>query len=674
VAQPEASSGADPSPVVTSRNPNRLIDETSPYLLQHAYNPVDWQPWDEGALDEARSKDKPILLSIGYAACHWCHVMERESFEDELIAKKMNEQFVCIKVDREERPDIDAVYMDAVQAMTGHGGWPMTMFLSPNGTPFYGGTYFPPEPRHGLPAFTQVLDAVSDAYRTRRDEVVSEGTRLMAQIAEQTSPRPSSEPLTNSLLSHAVHHLSSSFDPAQGGFGTAPKFPQAPVLEFVLSSASLDLGRSQEMIDVTLDRMAKGGIYDQIGGGFSRYSVDPNWLVPHFEKMLYDNAQLARIYLRAWQLRKRPLYRRVAQETLGYLIRDMSSPDGAFYASEDADSEGIEGRFYVWTFEEFMQLAPAASAYYGVTPAGNFEGLNILTAASDEPPGEARAALLAARSRRERPARDEKILASWNALCITALAEAGAAFEQDALIEAASRCCRFVLDRMVLGGRLQHVFKDGVAKVPAMLEDYAYLTEALLTLWEITFEPAWATDALRLTEQMIDLFWDQDSVGMFTTAKDHEKLILRQKEVVESATPAPNAVAAIVMQKLAILFDRPDLTKRADDILRLAHTYMARAPQATGTFLCALGFHLSTPKELVVLGNANDPSTKALLREVWSRYIPHKVLAGGPPGIDSPLLEGKAPLDGRPTAFVCENYSCNAPVTTAEELAVQLGG
>jgi uncharacterized protein YyaL (SSP411 family) len=663
------------------RKANRLAGETSPYLLQHAYNPVDWYPWGEEALAAAREKDRPILLSIGYAACHWCHVMERESFEDPEIAEVMNKGFICIKVDREERPDLDAIYMDAIQALTGQGGWPMTVFLTPEGVPFYGGTYYPPTDRHGLPSFRKVLEAILKVWETQRDQVVEQGQLIVGQIDRFSRVVPSDEPLTESLLHGAVESMARVFDSSYGGFGLAPKFPQPPVLEFLLRRAGSGDDRASGMVQITLRQMALGGIYDQVGGGFARYSVDARWLVPHFEKMLYDNAQLAMVYTRAWQAFKAPLFKRIAEETLEYLIRDMRDPYGAFYSSEDADSEGEEGKFYVWSYEEFMSLAPEAAGYYGVTQRGNFEGANILTAAGDEPPAASREKLFAARAHRVRPGRDEKILTSWNALAIAAMAEAGAAFERRDFIEKAAEAAHFLLEK-VAGpeGRLFHSYKDGRVGVLGLLEDYAYLSEALLTLWEVTFDPHWFNRGKELVAQMIDLFWDQDQGGFFSTGSDHERLILRQKEIVESVTPSPNAVAAMAMQRLSVLTDDPRLAGRAETVLRMAYNHMAKAPQACGTFLSALDFWIETPKEIVIVGGdkgngavRDQADAITLLNVVWSRFLPNKVLAGAPPGIESPLLIDKEPIDEKATAFVCEHYACQRPTSDPQELERQLG-
>ncbi|HYN99171.1 MAG TPA: thioredoxin domain-containing protein, partial [Actinomycetota bacterium] len=614
----------------------------------------------------------PILLSVGYSACHWCHVMERESFEDEETARMMNEHFVNIKVDREERPDIDSIYMSAVQALTRSGGWPMTVFMTPDGAPFYGGTYFPPVPGRGMPSFQQVLLSLADAYENRRDEVLrsAEGVREYLQAATGAALPKSA--VGAELLDNAAASLMGELDRRFGGFGGAPKFPQAMNLEVLLRHHHrTGDGDALSGVELTLRAMANGGIYDQLGGGFARYTVDSNWLTPHFEKMLYDNGQLIRLYTRAWQLDHSPLYQRVVTESLEYLTRDMQDANGGFYASEDADSEGHEGKFYVWSYDEFMSLAPEAADYYGVTPQGNFEGSNILTAASDDAPAEARQKLFEARTGRVRPGRDEKILTSWNGLAISAFAEAGAAFGRPDLIEQGARAARFLLDNARNDtGRLMHSYKDGQARVLAMLEDYAYLAEGVLALWEVTFDPRWLDAARELTASMLDLFWDDEESGFFSTGSDHEKLILRQKEIIESVTPSPNAVAATVMQRLALLTGDEQMTAKAEAVLKLAGIYIDRVPQAVSTFLSALDFHLSTPKEIVVVGPR--PDADPLLEVIWTRYLPNKVVAGSPPGIDSPLLEDKVAINGKPTAFVCEHFACKAPTSDPKVLAGQL--
>ncbi|MGI8426758.1 MAG: thioredoxin domain-containing protein [Actinomycetota bacterium] len=671
------------SPIST----NRLADETSPYLLQHAHNPVDWYPWGEEALARARSEDRPILLSVGYAACHWCHVMERESFENEATARVMNERFVCVKVDREERPDIDSIYMDALLAMTGRGGWPMTMFLTPDAKPYFGGTYFPPTEQHGMPSFARILDAVWEAWQHRRAEIGEQTEALVEQIRSQAGA-PSSEPLTSSLISQAIGRLETSFDPVNGGFGSAPKFPQAPVLELCLRAAAGQLGRSRQMAEVTLRKMALGGIYDHLAGGFARYTVDNRWLVPHFEKMLYDNAQLSRVYTRAWQLTGDPLFKRVSIETLDYLLSDMVSgvapgtgpPDApfAFAASEDADSEGKEGKFYVWDYDEFIGVAPDGAQFYGVTKAGNFEGVNILTATGDDPPLGDRANLLEQRRSRVRPGRDDKALVSWNGLAVSALAEAGAAFGRKDLTEMAARVCRFLLDNSVdETGRLMHSYKDGRAGVLGMLEDYSYLTEGLLALWEVTFDPQWLSECRRLAEEMISLFWDEERGGFFSTGRDHEALIVRPKELIDGATPSSNGVASLLLLRLAVLTGDDAFAKKGVATLRAGHVYMSQAPQVAGTLLSALDFYLSKPQEIVVLGTG--PGADLLKTEIWRRFLPNKVVAGAELAdpstdspADSPLLAGKTLVAGRATAFVCENYACQAPTTDPAQLAEQL--
>ncbi|MEA2588371.1 MAG: uncharacterized protein QOH66_1298, partial [Actinomycetota bacterium] len=606
-----------------------------------------------------------------------CHVMERESFEDEAVAAYMNEHFVCIKVDREERPDIDSIYMDAVQAMTGQGGWPMTMFLTPDAVPFHGGTYFPPTDRGGMPGFMRVLQGVAGIWQDKRDEVRKQSGAVLERLqAFADAASASDDPLDAGLIHEAVVKLERTFDRVHGGFGASPKFPQPPVLELLMRAAASPSEACSEsardMVEFTLRRMAHQGIYDQVGGGFHRYATDRAWLVPHFEKMLYDNAQLARLYTHAYQAWNLPLYRRVAIETLDYLLRDMRDPAGGFYSSEDADSEGVEGKFYVWDHAEFTAVAPEAAGWFGVSERGNWEGTNILIAASDDPPEDARAKLLEVRSRRVRPGLDDKVLTSWNGLAIAAFAEAGAVFARPDLVEAARAAAGFVLDQMRnRDGRLLHAYKGGRASVLGMLEDYAYLADGLFALWEATFEPRWIEAAQELAGQMVDLFWDEQGGGFFTTGTDHEALLVRQKELVESVTPSPNGVAALLLQKLAIITGDETQADRARQILRLARTLMERAPQAAPSFLSALDFHLGRPKEVVIVSGADAAGGDAepLLRTVWGRFLPNRVLAGSPPGIRSPLLEGKLARGGVPTAFVCEGYACRAPTTDPKELA-----
>jgi hypothetical protein len=650
--------------------PNRLSQETSPYLLQHSDNPVDWYPWGEEALARAKAEDKPLLVSIGYAACHWCHVMEHESFEDTDTAALMNERFVNVKVDREERPDVDAVYMAATQALSGHGGWPMTVFVTPDGVPFLAGTYFPPEPRHGMPSFRQVLEQVSTLWTTRRQDLLAQGQRVIDAI-ERASPRASHDPLGGNLLVGTAAQIMRTHDSVNGGFGAAPKFPQAPLLEFLLRMHKRP--GIEDALQLTLRRMALGGMYDQIGGGFARYSVDATWTIPHFEKMLYDNAQLARTYTHAWQLWKDDLYRRIATETLEYLLRDMLDEGGAFHSSEDADSEGVEGKFYVWSYDEFMDVAPEAAEYYGITQQGNFEGLNLPVVADDgkEPPTAARAKLFAARAARIRPARDEKVLASWNGLAIAAFAEAGSAFGRTDFVDAARRAASFVLETMRDGDRLLHAYRDGRTHIMGFSEDYAFLADGLLALWEATFEPRWLAEAIELSRAAVELFADEAG-GFFTTASDAEKLVIRQKEIVESATPAPGGVLSGVLQRLAHLLDDRELAKPAIDALRVARVYMERAAQAVPSWLSALDFYVSTPKEVAFTG----PLSKELLDVVSSRFLPNLLTAARTDG-DHPVLAQIALLTDKPqtevpTAYVCERFVCQAPTSDASELASQL--
>ncbi len=645
---------------------NRLSKQTSPYLLQHANNPVDWFPWGEEATAKATAEDKPLLVSIGYAACHWCHVMERESFEDDETAALMNERFINVKVDREERPDVDAVYMAATQALTGHGGWPMTVFITADGVPFLAGTYFPPEPRHGMPSFRQVLDQVSTFWTTRRQDLLTQGKRVLEAI-ERGTPRASHEPLGGNLLVGAAAQIMSSHDAANGGFGSAPKFPQAPLLEFMLRMHRRPGVR--EALELTLRKMALGGMYDQIGGGFARYSVDATWTIPHFEKMLYDNAQLARTYTHAWQLWHDPLYRRIASETLEYLLRDMRDGSGGFHSSEDADSEGVEGKFYAWDYDEFMQVAPEAAEHYGITSQGNFEGKSNPVAGGDEPPAEARAKLREHRARRVRPGKDDKVLASWNGLAISAFAEAGAAFGRDDFVEAARAAATFVLEQSSEGERLLHSYRAGRAQIAGFCEDYAFLAEGLLALWEATFEPRWLEEATRLSRLALQFFADP-SGGFYTTASDAERLVVRQKEIVESATPAPGGVLALVLQRIAHLLDDRELAKPAVDALRVARRYMERASQAVPTWLCALDFYVSQPKEIAFTGPLESDAGRALLDVVHQRFLPNRsVAAGHADGIA--LLRDKPPTDVA-TAYVCRRFVCNAPTTSPDELAAQL--
>jgi uncharacterized protein len=650
---------------------NRLAQETSPYLLQHRENPVDWYPWGEEALARARELDRPILLSVGYSACHWCHVMERESFEDAETAAYMNEHFVNVKVDREERPDVDALYMEAVQSISGHGGWPMTVFCDPDGVPFYGGTYFPPDEGRGMPSFRMVMEAVVDAFENRREELRERAPEMRAHLGAVGAIEPAGEAPSAGLLDAAIATLEQAVDTERGGFGGAPKFPPSSALELLLARGV------EAPVERTLDAMMAGGIYDQIGGGFARYSVDANWLVPHFEKMLYDNAQLARVYLHGWQALGHERYRRVCEETLEWALREMRGAEGGFYSALDADSEGEEGRFYVWTPEELSAVlggvAEEIGAYYGVSEAGNFEGRNVLHlvagAAAPEPGGlaEARKALYEARSKRERPGLDDKRIASWNALMVAALAEAGAILGRDDYLEAARACADFVLrDLRDRDGRLLRTYKDGEARLNAYLEDHAFLLDALLTLYEATFEARWFEAAQELADTMIARFGDPERGGFYSTSEDHEQLIARRKEIGDHPIPSGNSAAALALLRLEALTGKRSYGEWADGVMRLFAKAAPRQPDAFAHLLRALDFQLSPTKEVALTG---DEVTE-LAAVVRSGYRPHLVLAGGPAGSSiPPLLADRPEVEGKATAYVCEGFACQAPVTTQKHLA-----
>ena len=678
---------------------NRLANETSPYLLQHAHNPVDWYPWGEEAFEHARRDNKPILLSIGYSACHWCHVMEHESFENEKIAAVMNENFINIKVDREERPDLDQIYMNAVQMMTGHGGWPMTMFLTPEGVPFYGGTYFPPEDRYNMPGFPRVLLGVADAYRSRPDEVAETSTSMLKELRNMGQTRESSEILTTEILDTAERKIAGSYDARHGGFGSAPKFPAAMNLEFLLRQYHRSNGsETLEMIENTCRKMAEGGLYDQLGGGFHRYSTDARWLVPHFEKMLYDNALLSRLYLHVYQQTQDDFYRRIAEETLDYVLREMTDERGGFYSTQDADSEGHEGKFFVWTIEEVKEIlgeedGSLFSAYYDVTEGGNFEGKNILNVSrSVEDVAKAtgttrehlqevlergRRELFAVRELRIKPARDEKILTAWNGLMLASFAEAAAILERSDYREAAERNAHFVLENLRRDGLLLRTHKDNQSKLNGYLEDYAFLIDGLIALYQATGGLRWLEEARTLTEKMLEEFWDAEEGGFFYTGKSHEELIVRSKDYLDNATPSGNSVAAEVLLYLASLTANEDYARQAVTIFRLMRDPLKRYASAFGRLLGALDFHLSTHKEIAIIGEREKQETHELLREVWTRYLPNKIVAQTEGGDEKaaevvPLLQDRTMIDGRSTAYVCEHYTCQQPVTSPAELARQL--
>jgi uncharacterized protein YyaL (SSP411 family) len=666
---------------------NRLAEETSPYLLQHRENPVDWYPWGEEALSRARDEDRPILLSVGYSACHWCHVMAHESFEDPETAVYMNEHFVNVKVDREERPDVDALYMEAVQAISGQGGWPMTVFLDPEGVPFYGGTYFPPDDGRGMPSFRMVMEAVVDAFEGKRDEIEQRAPQMRARLAAIGQVEPADSPRA-AMLDEAIERLGMAADRSRGGFGGAPKFPPASAIELLLTRGET------EVPELTLDAMLGGGIYDQLGGGFARYSVDAAWQIPHFEKMLYDNALLACAYLHGWQRLGHERYRRVCEETLDWALREMRGPEGGFYSALDADSEGEEGRFYVWAPEEIhttLSGSPEDAAncinfssrqveklmqFYGVSEGGNFEGRNILYlaggAVATEPEGldEMRRALYEARAKRVWPGLDDKRLTAWNALMIAALAEAGAVLGREDYLDAARACAEFVwLDLREEDGTLLRTYKDGRAHLRAYLEDHAFLLEALLTLYEASFETEWFERARTLADTLLARFADGERGGFFSTADDHEALIARRKEIGDHPIPSGNSAAAFGLLRLAALTGERTYEQAAEGVFRLFSDSAGKHPEAFAHLLRAIDFHLSPTKEVALIGN----DLSELTAVVRGEFRPHLVLAGGPGG-DSipPLLQDRTAVDGHSTAYVCERFACKTPVTDPQALITLL--
>ena len=671
---------------------NRLATQSSPYLRQHAGNPVDWYPWGEEALRAAREGDRPILLSVGYSACHWCHVMAHECFENAGIAGLMNQLFVNIKVDREERPDVDAVYMEAVQAMTGRGGWPMTVFLTPGGAPYFGGTYFPPVARGGLPGFPTVLRAAHDAYREGREDVERIGSELRRALAPP--PLPVGDDPSPEVVTRAAARLVEQSDARHGGFGGAPKFPHPAALELLLRRgfAGAD-GAAAAAVRTTLDRMLRGGIFDQLGGGFHRYSVDDRWAVPHFEKMLYDNAQLAVVYLHAHQLTGDREYRRAVEATLDYLAREMLLPEGGFASSQDADSEGVEGRYFVWTPEQVRQVlgnaddARLACRVFGVSDYGNFEeGTSVpyLALAPDELAGELgidredaaqqvdarRRRLLASRSLRVAPGRDGKVVTAWNGLALRAFAEAGSALARQDYVEIAKNCADFLLAEVVVEGRLRRSWMAGAAGVNAFLEDVAYLGDGLLAVYEAIGEARYYERAAGFAEEIETRFRDPDG-GYFDTAADAEPLLVRPRGLEDNPLPAGRSMAAQLFLRLAGLTGEERWRDRAREIVRPLVPAIARAPLALGSLACVLDQLVAPSREVAIVGPPDDDATRALLREVWGRRDPYRVVAWGTGG-SVPLLTGRSLIDGHPAAYVCEGFVCRLPVTDPEGLAAQL--
>ncbi|HEY0459684.1 MAG TPA: thioredoxin domain-containing protein [Pyrinomonadaceae bacterium] len=674
---------------------NKLINETSPYLLQHAHNPVDWYAWGDEAFERAKAEDKPVLVSIGYSACHWCHVMEHESFEDEETAAVMNENFINIKVDMEERPDVDRIYMDFVQMTTGSGGWPLNVFLSPDKLPFFGGTYFPPVNRYNMPSFQRVLMSVAEAWKTKREDLLMSANEVLGEMRRAGLSEASGEALSESQSDAAFQSFVRYFDAANGGFGGAPKFPPAMSLEFLLRYYHRTGNENAlEIVTKTAVKMAHGGIYDQLGGGFHRYSVDAVWLVPHFEKMLYDNAQLARLYLHVFQATKDEFYKRIAVETLEYVRREMLDSKGGFYSTQDADSEGVEGKFFVWTPQEIEEImgtedARAFNFYYDVSEEGNFEEKNILNVSyTFEATAKAlkitperlqevletgREKLFVEREKRIKPFRDEKVLTAWNGLMLAAFSEAAAILGRADFLEIAKKNADFILGNLQSGGYLLRTWKDGRAKLNAYLEDYANFADALIELYQVSGEVKYLQEAKRLADLLVTEFWDVESGGFYFTANNHEELLVRRKDYFDNATPSGNSVAADVLLKLARLTGEEKYERFAVTVLRLAASQFRRYPQGFGRILSALEFYFNPTKEIVILGGAEE-----LKAEIWREYLPNKVVVLSEKPDENaefiPLLKERNLIDGKPTAYVCENFACQKPVTSAEELRAQLNG
>ncbi len=673
---------------------NRLINETSPYLLQHAYNPVDWFAWNDEAFAKARNEDKPILISIGYSACHWCHVMEHESFEDEATAAIMNENFVCIKVDLEERPDVDQIYMTFVQMTTGSGGYPLNVFLTPDKKPFFGGTYFPPVNRYNMPSFQRILTGVSEAYRERKDEVQHSANDILSEIQKIGTTEPAGGNLSLELLDKSFESFVKSFDSVNGGFGGAPKFPPSMSLEFLLRYFYRTKDENAlRIVEKTCRKMAAGGIYDQLGGGFHRYTVDAIWLTPHFEKMLYDNAQLARIYLHLFQITKDEFYKRIAVETLEYVKREMLDARGGFYTAQDADSEGVEGKFFVWTPDETAEILGEADArifnfYFDVSEHGNFEEENILNVRNsleisakqlqisedelEKVLERGKRLLFEQREKRIKPFRDEKVLTAWNGLMLATFSEASAIMEDADYLGIAKRNADFILENLQKDGYLLRTYKDGKAKLNAYLEDYANFADGLVELFQVSGETKYLKEAKRLADLMITEFWDADDGGFFFTGNNHEEMLIRTKDFYDNATPSGNSAAADVLLKLAKLTGDEKYERFGITILRLVAAQISRYPQSFGRVLSAMEFYLNPTKEIVILGEKGNE----LEREVWTNYLPDKVFVSAEEAETTdeliPLLQDRKKIDDKPTAYVCENFTCQKPVTAREELQAQL--
>jgi uncharacterized protein len=683
-----------------SKYTNRLIDSTSPYLLQHAHNPVDWHPWDEVALQTAREEDKPIFLSIGYSACHWCHVMERESFENPETAALMNKYFICIKVDREERPDLDEIYMSAVQAMTGSGGWPMSVFLTPDLKPFFGGTYFPPQDMHGRPGFPGLLKSVGEFYTAHREEINQSAEQLTQRIKDMMTTPKSDAMVDYSTIEHCVKELSNRFDATYGGFGPAPKFPHSMDISLLLRSVK-KTGDTKvlQMAEFSLEKMARGGMYDQIGGGFHRYSTDAQWLIPHFEKMLYDNALLAKTYTEAYQLTKNPFYKQIVQETLDYVLLEMTSPEGGFYSAQDADSEGREGLFFSWTPEQITEVvgadnAPIVIRYFGFEKGGNFEeGTSVLHRPEDAVVIEqafdisseklsqiidtAKKQLFQEREKRIKPGRDEKILTDWNGLMISAMAFAGNALAEPKYTNAAHQASRFILKNLSNESGLYHTYKDGRAHINGFLSDYSFMIHGLLDTYEATRNPEFLKQAVDLTRVMITRFWDDAQGAFFFTSNNHEKLIARSKNPMDNAVPSGNSIAILCLLRISEMTGHAEFREKAHQSLIVFSTTMNRMPSVFTQMLAALDFHLGKPQEIILAAN-NDASLADMQHAIFSDFYPNKVvLYSHPAAADllnslAPVAQGKTQLNGSPTAYVCQDFACRQPVSSIAGLKEQL--
>jgi uncharacterized protein YyaL (SSP411 family) len=686
-----------PTTTSTHKHTNRLINETSPYLLQHAHNPVDWYPWGEEAFERAKQEDKPVFLSIGYSTCHWCHVMERESFENEKIAEIMNKHFICIKVDREHRPDVDGIYMNAVQMMTGSGGWPLSVFLTPDGKPFFGGTYFPPKDLYGRPGFDRVLLSIADAWKNRRQELVESSNKISEVLANLTGPTEK-ETLSPDMLKAGFDYFNATFDAVNGGFGPAPKFPQPTNLSMLLSywHRTKDT-QALKMVEKSLDVMAKGGIYDHIGGGFHRYATDGRWLVPHFEKMLYDQALLSKVYIQAYQATGKEKYATTAREIFGYVLRDMTDSKGGFYSAEDADSEGEEGVFYVWAPKQINSIldkdeAEIFSAYYGVTKKGNFEEnktilsiiiptgqlekkfkkdhkalMNILS--------KTRSKIFAEREKRIRPHRDDKIITAWNGLMISSMAYGGAVLQEEKYIRAAERAAKFIMDALHKNGRLMRYYRQDQAVELAFLDDYAFTIMGFLDLYEASFETKWLIDAKMLAEEMIKLFADNEQGGFFLTGKDSEKLITRIKPSTDGVIPSGNSAASFALLKLGKLTMNQHFTEQGGKVLESFSRHLKQSSGYSSEMLSVLNFSLGPTQEIVIAGNSDAADTQQMLKLIRSKFLPNAVILlhqqeNTDSGIDKtiPFIKNLTTIDGKATAYVCENYACNWPVNKLDDL------